>query len=396
MNRLLWTSLAACALVLFSCKFPDDKKFEKPQSSSIEFNYHVPPELEIKVSAIDILVKKKIKAGTFNGVVLVTQNNDILYQKSNGFANFKTKEKLDEHSVFQLASVSKMFTATAVMLLKEQGKLDYDDAVKKYLPLFPFDGVTIRHLLMHRSGLPRYMVTSDLFWPRDTMMSNEDMYFLMANHCPPKYFSPDQKFNYQNSNYAYLAYLVEVISEQPFDRFVRNQIFEPLEMFDSHVYSADSTRDIPGMVKGHIYRRPRVLNANENYINGVVGDKGVYTTVFDLFKFDQALYTDKLLSQETIHEAYVPGKRNRFTRRDDYGFGWRISTFKKDRLVYHYGWWNGFKTCFMRFLDKRRSIIILTNRDRRLNLPKQIQEILYMDDVDQISAVEFFSKRAKQ
>ncbi|MCB0479806.1 MAG: beta-lactamase family protein [Flavobacteriales bacterium] len=377
------------SVALVSCTLPE--KPEGSLSTPIEIQYKIPPELEPKVNLINELVESKIKSGTFNGVVLVAEYGNVLYIKANGYANFKTKEILNEHSVFQLASVSKMFTAAAVVILKEKGLLNYDDLVIKYLPLFPYEDITIRQLLQHRSGLPRYMVTSDLFWPRDTPMSNEDLYYLMAEQCPPRYFSADRKFNYQNSNYAYLAYLVEVVSKQPFERFVKQNIFEPLGMWNSFVYSINGETDIPGMVAGHIYRRPQPLNPATNYINGVVGDKGIYSNVHDLLKFDQALYTETLISQNSIAEAFTPGKRNPYTKRDDYGFGWRISTFNKDRLVYHYGWWNGFKSAFFRFLDKRRTVIVLTNRDRTLSLPKEIQEILYSDASENQSAVDYFS-----
>lgn len=391
---LLTRLLRALLLVVLisSCSFPEEPKTHAPaQHHSVE--YKITPELEGKIREIDALVQKRIQSGVFSGVLLVADYGNIIYEKAAGYSDYRDKSPLTTHSVFQLASVSKMFTAAAVMLLEQDGLLDFDDPVRKHLPLFPFEDVTIRQLLMHRSGLPRYMVTSDLFWPRDTPMTNRDMYYLMAEHCPPRYFPPGYKFNYQNSNYAYLGYLVEVVSGEPFSRFVRQRIFEPLEMWDSYIYDTRSESDIPGMVKGHIYRRPRPLDPEGNYINGVVGDKGVYSSARDLLKFDQALYSDKLLSESSIQQAFTPGPRKKYTRRDDYGFGWRISTFPKDQLVYHYGWWNGFKTTFMRYLSKRRTIIVLTNRDRTLSLPKEIQKILYADEAESTSAIEFFSKK---
>ena len=113
--------------------------------------------------------------------MLVADYGNVIYEGVNGYSNFRKKEKLSIHSVFQLASASKMFTAAAIMLLKQSKQLEYDDSVKKYIPLFPYPKVTIRNLLNHRSGIPRYMVVSDEFWPRDTMMTNEDMNDLMPS-----------------------------------------------------------------------------------------------------------------------------------------------------------------------------------------------------------------------
>ncbi|MBD79070.1 MAG: serine hydrolase [Crocinitomicaceae bacterium] len=344
--------------------------------------YVIPPELEPKVEKIKKLVDQQSRKGLFNGVVLVADYGNVIYVNSNGYANYKRKEKLNDYSVFQLASVSKMFTATAIMLLKQSGQLSFDDTVTNYLPLFPYKDVTIRNLLNHRSGIPRYMVVSDEFWPRDTMMTNEEMHDLMVAHCPEPYYPSNYKFNYQNSNYAYLALIVEKVSNSTFQTFCRDSIFEPLEMYDTRVFNGKDSADIPCSVTGHIYRRPRSVNAYNNYINGVVGDKGVYSSVYDLLKFDQALYDKSFIADSILEEAFAPGSPEKKSNRVNYGFGWRISPFEKDRLVFHYGWWNGFKTCFMRYLNSRRTIIVLTNRDRSLTLPKKIQEILFEEEVN--------------
>lgn len=326
---------------------------------------------------IDRLVKKRHKQGLFNGSILVAEHGLPIYLNALGFSNYKTKDSLTVFTPFQLASVSKMFTATAILLLEQQGLLSTLDTVQSILPVFPYKNLTIHHLLTHRSGLPRYMVISDEFWPRDTMLTNEDMHLLMSYHCPESYFKPNTRFNYQNSNYAYLALIVERVSGQPFDRYVRDHIFEPLGMFDSKVYSGSKYSDIPAAATGHIYRRPRTIYPEENYINGVVGDKGVYSTVLDLLKFDQALYTDTFLTALSKEKAFFPYSKFKNRKRDSYGYGWRIHTDPQHPNVYHYGWWNGFKTCFIRYTKDKYTIIVLTNRDRKLGLPKEIQKLLF-------------------
>ena len=363
--------------VFFSC---DPSKEKNAKNKTDKLAYVLPPELEPKVKKIRKLVQKQSRKGIFNGAVLVADYGNVIYEGVNGYSNFRKKEKLSIHSVFQLASTSKMFTAAAIMLLKQSKQLEYDDSVKKYIPLFPYPKVTIRNLLNHRSGIPRYMVVSDEFWPRDTMMTNEDMNDLMIEHCPESYYPPNYRFNYQNSNYAYLALIVERISHTSFQRFCRDSIFEPLEMYDTRIFNGIDSTEIPGMVSGHIYRRPRPIDPYNNYINGVVGDKGVYSSLSDLLKFDQALYSNSFIADSLLQEAFTGGSTERKRRRGNYGFGWRTSPFEKDRMVFHYGWWNGFKTCFMRFLGTHRTIIVLTNRDRSLTLPKKIQEILFEDE----------------
>ncbi|MDE0772819.1 MAG: serine hydrolase [Salibacteraceae bacterium] len=359
----------------FSCT--GDEESSVPKIPSANFKIELTDQQKKLAKSIDSIASKRHKQGIFNGVVLFAEYGLPIYSKAFGFANFKTKELLTEHSVFQLASVSKMFTATAILLLQQKGYLSINDSIHHIIPNFPYKGLIIRHLLTHRSGLPRYMVVTDEHWPRDSMLTNEDMHAVMVAHSPKRYFSPDFRFNYQNTNYAYLALIVERVSGQSFDNFVRDHIFEPLGMYNSRVYSGKKQPDIAGAVVGHIYRRPRIVLPQENYINGVAGDKGVYASVGDLLKFDQALYTDTFLTAESKQLMFHPWTKWRRAGKDSYGFGWRISNFEKDNLVYHYGWWNGFKTSFMRYTNSKRTIIILTNRDRKLTLTKELQALLF-------------------
>jgi CubicO group peptidase (beta-lactamase class C family) len=315
--------------------------------------------------------KKICGSGSFSGAVLVAEGEKIIFKDACGFADYRTKKELSVYSTFQLASVSKMFTAAAIMLLHRDGWLHYDSLVKTYIPDFPYPDVTVRHLLHHRSGLPHYMFFSDDKWPRDIPMNNLQMHCLLEEHKPSAGARAGKKFRYENSNYAYLALLVEYLSGKPFERFLRDRIFEPLGMHDTKIYNASKETDIPGMTKGHHGRRP--IDETANHINGVVGDKGVYSTVDDLMKYNLALFGETLFTKEELEEAFSPGSPE-LMGKDNYGFGWRISSFEPDKMVFHYGWWNGYKTCFMRFLNSKRCIIVLTNRDKRLTLPREIMQ----------------------
>jgi CubicO group peptidase (beta-lactamase class C family) len=293
-----------------------------------------------------------------------------VFKKAYGYDDFKAKKRLTTESAFQLASVSKMFTAMSIMILREEGLLDYDDTLRKYIPELPYHKLTIRHLLNHRSGLPDYMHFSDKNWDQSKPLSNEDMIRIMVGNNIQLAFPPNGSFDYCNTNYALLATVVERISGKPFDVFVRENIFDPLDMDDSFIYKlnpGDSITDfVPVGVSGHRGGRglPRV--EPNFYQNGVVGDKGVYSSVEDLFKWDQALYTDILVSQASLEEAFAEGSPNFKDWRDNYGFGWRLKA-DRPKTVYHYGWWKGFRTYFIRDIYQEKSIIVLTNWTRSLS-----------------------------
>jgi len=322
-----------------------------------------------KARVIDSVFSTLHAKNGFNGCVLYGEKGRLVFKKAYGYDDFKTKKRLTVNSAFQLASVSKMFTAMAIMILKEEGRLDYDDSVRQYIPELPYPGITIRQLLNHRSGLPDYMHFCDNYWDQAKPLTNEDMIRIMAVYQPPRYFSPGNGFDYCNSNYALLASVVERITKKPFDQFVREKIFDPLDMNDSFIYHLEEGKEIPEYVPvgvaGHHSGRSMPRKEPDYYQNGVVGDKGVYTTVEDLFKWDQALYRDLLVNETTLNEAFAEGSPRFSKWRDNYGFGWRISA---DRVntVYHYGWWKGFRSYFIRDLDQEKTIIVLTNTTRNL------------------------------
>jgi CubicO group peptidase (beta-lactamase class C family) len=264
------------------------------------------------------------------------------------------------------------------MILQEEGLLNYDDSVRQYIPELPYPGITIRQLLNHRSGIPDYMHFADKYWDVEKPITNEDMIRVMAINIPPKYFTPGNGFDYCNSNYALLASVVERITNKPFEEFVKENIFDPLGMSHSFIYRLDPGQEIPPLVpvgvSGHRGRRGLPRTEPNFYQNGIVGDKGVYSTVEDLFKFDQALYDGTLVSEKTLEEAFHPGSPKISKWKDNYGFGWRIKA-ERVNTVFHYGWWKGFRTYFIRDLYQEKTIIVLTNTTRSLS-SKLLYEVL--------------------
>lgn len=302
-----------------------------------------------------------------NGVVLYAEGDDVIYRKAFGWRDLtRCKDLLRVDDQFQLASVSKMFTAEAVMLLHAQGKLDYDDTLTKYIPDFPYPGITIRHLLNHRSGLSRYETLADEHWPDRTVpLDNESMIDLYRRYHPEPYNQPDVTFHYSNINYALLATVVERASGQPFEEYLREHVFEPLGMDHTYVYSLRGVSSINTFVdtevQGHDLLKQGARRAQEDYLNGVMGDKMVYSTVDDLYRFAYALDHQLLLPDSLQREAFVPGSPE-WKRGENYGFGWRMHE-RHPGAVYHYGWWKGYRSFFVRDTVLHRTLIILTNTD---------------------------------
>ena len=301
-----------------------------------------------------------------NGVVLYAEQGEVVYEQAFGWRDLSKRQKdsLRVDDAFQLSSDSKMFTAEAIMLLKADGKLDYDDEVRKHIPEFPYEGVTIRHLLHHRSGLPRYDSMADEFWPdRKKPFSNEAMITMLSEKKPEPYGTPGGGYFYNNINYALLASVVERVSGQHFEDFMRERIFEPCDMTHSYIYSMRDDTVVslfmPVEVHGHdMYRRGPVKTQND-YLNGVMGDKIMFSTVEDLYKYNLALDSGLLLPDSLQNEAFVPGSE-KWKNDENYGFGWRMSKEHPD-TYFHFGWWKGYRSLIVREMAHRRFLAILTN-----------------------------------
>jgi len=301
-----------------------------------------------------------------NGTVLYAEQGQVIYEKAFGWRDLtvRHKDSIRIDDAFQLSSDSKMFTAEAVMLLQARGKLDYDDDVRKYIPELPYEGITIRMLLNHRSGLPRYDAMADSFWPdRRKPFSNEAMLKMLVAQRPEPYGAPDAAFFYNNINYAVLASVVERVSKQHFEDFMRENIFEPLGMTHSYIYSMRDDSEVslymPTVVQGHeMYRKGPVKSQND-YLNGVMGDKIMFSTVADLWTFNRALDLNLLLPDSLQAAAFMPGSAQ-WKNDENYGFGWRMSKAHPG-MFFHYGWWKGYRSLIVRDVVHNRFLAVLTN-----------------------------------
>lgn len=313
---------------------------------------------EQKITRIDSILTYLHERQLFNGTVLIGEKGKVLYKKAFGIANGQTQEKLTTLSSFNLASVSKQFYAMMVMMLKEQGKLHYEDPVQKYLPIFPYPHITIRHLMNQTSGLPEYFdIALNAMNLLDTL-TNQSMLELLAYKKTPLSFQPGEKWEYCNTNYTTLASVVEKVSGMAPDVFFQKYIAVPLKMKDSYIYHLKMKSYPKSRVFGFHWESDKNILDDLVRVDGIVGDGNVYSSVEDLYKWDQALYTDRLVKQSTFKEAITPGKLLN-GEATQYGFGWGIEQVGK--TVLHTGGWAAFRTIIIRYIDKNQSIILLDN-----------------------------------
>lgn len=328
--------------------------------------------IERKAAQIDKTFQNLRKKTTFNGTALFAEKGRIVFEKSYGVRDLRTRKgEIFNHDVYQLSSVSKMFTAEAIMILKSRGLIDYDVDIRAYIPEFPYEGITTRMLMTHRSGLSRYETLADNHWPdKKKPFTNDEMIEYFVKYKPNPYFKPDNGFHYCNVNYALLASIVERVSGKTFVDFMRENIFDVLGMNDSYIYDMpkDTTVSLylPNCIQGYYIGRRKPRQAQNEYLNGVKGDKIMFSNVEDMYRFKVAIDYGLLVPDTIQAEAFVPGSPKYSKRKDNYGFGWRISR-KYPGCYYHYGWWKGYRSFFMFDKVNDRTLIVLTNTDKGPN-----------------------------
>ena len=308
----------------------------------------------------------------YSGVLLIADKGKPLYHKGFGYLNFETKVPLDTTSLFELASVSKQFTAMVLMMLQEEGKIQYDDPIEKYLPGLPYPGITIRHLLNHTSGLPDYQQIMDEHWDKSKVASNEDIIAYLIQYHPEKLAEPGDKYEYSNTGYVLLASIAEKTSGKDFVEFCDERIFKPLNMTSTAIRSLSEKAAISNFALGHMYvkEKQRYIRADSfpssNYTIWLGNRKGpgrVSSIASDLLKWDRALYTESLVKKETLSQAFAPAKLNNDSI-SNYGFGWDIQLSPElGHVVRHSGSNPGYKTHIIRYIDIDKTVIMFSNND---------------------------------
>jgi CubicO group peptidase (beta-lactamase class C family) len=299
----------------------------------------------------------------FNGGVIVAKNGNIVFEKYSGTVHLPGTDIITANTPLHIASVSKTFTAMAVLKLWQDGKLNIDDELSKYITSFNYPGVTIRSLLNHRSGLPNYTYFMDnLTWDKTKTVTNEEVLnFLNANKATlQNLVQPNTHFSYCNTNFALLALVIENVTGKKYPEYMQQTFFAPLQMKNTFVYSnnADSLKVAPSYDW-----KERLIHFN--FLDGVYGDKNIYTTPQDLLTWDRFLNSKKIFTEETLAQAYTPYS-NEKPGIKNYGLGWRMNIYPDGKkMIFHNGWWHGSNACFIRLLKENATIIVIGNKFTR-------------------------------
>ena len=348
------------------------------KDSIIAIKYYSKTKTQNVSHKLDSLLKRINKRHDFHGSILVAQKGKVIYQNQIGTADFRKKKALHKESIYQLASVSKQFTAASILMLVERDLLKLNDTVTKYFPKFPFKNITIKHLLNHTSGLPKYFWVAEHEWKENHPPNNSEMMnFIETSSTASMFFRPGRRFDYSNTGYFVLASLVEKISNLSFSDFVKTNIFDPLQMNNSFVYSYKNTPIKENQLIGYrIYRGWRHLKIGGTVNDAVVGDKNIYATNEDLFKWIHGLNTGKIISKKSLEQMYTKGK-TKYGRKVPYGFGFRIDTNTNEKVIYHFGKWNGFSTGISQYPNDLVIIILEHTSYRAMGtLTKKVKRIV--------------------
>ena len=301
----------------------------------------------------DPLVAGYVKQNKFSGTVLVARNGKPVFRKGYGLANREWNIPNDPQTKFRLGSITKQFTATAILQLVEAGKLNLEDPVSKYYTASPaaWSKVTIHHLLTHTSGIPSY---TDLpgFFGTQSMTDRTPAEIVKLTEDKPLDFEPGTKFKYDNTGYILLGYIIEKVSGQKYADYLRAHIFDPIGMHDT---GYDTAREIiPHRAAGYNNTGMTWINAPYLAMSLPYAAGSLYSTVDDLLLWDQALYAKKPLTAASLEKMYTPFK-------DNYGYGWFIDNKSKHRRIDHQGGINGFNTIIVRYPDDKVTVIVLAN-----------------------------------
>jgi CubicO group peptidase (beta-lactamase class C family) len=310
--------------------------------------------------AINETLTQAYKSNEPGAAVIVVKNGKVVFRKGYGMANLELGVPVEPDMVFRLGSITKQFTAVAILMLAEQGKLSLADEITKFLPDYPTKGhkITVEHLLTHTSGIKSYTSMPEwlALWRRDTTV--KELIDLFKDQ--PMDFAPGEKWSYNNSGYFLLGAIIEKASGQIYQDFVEKNLFAPLGM--KHSYYDNTSRIIPRRVTGYSkgsegYRNAAYLSMFQPFAAG-----SLISSVDDLALWDAALYTDNLVKQESLKRAWTSSLLNN-KRPAHYGYGWALSSYQDRALIEHGGGINGFATYALRVPEERTYVAILTNRD---------------------------------
>ncbi len=295
----------------------------------------------------------------FNGGIVIAKKGNIVFENYKGTGHWGGKDTVTANTPFHIASVSKTFTAMAVLKFWQDGKINIDDELSKYFPAFNYPGVTVRSLLNHRSGLPNYVYFMEtLGWDKTKFIQNEDVlnYLITRKAEITNIASPNRHFTYCNTNYALLALLLEKVSGIKYPTLLQQLFFAPLQMKNSFVFDTAMMQKVNPSYDW----RGRIIPFN--FLDLVYGDKNIYTTPRELLLWDRALNSGKIFNEKTLEAAFTPYSNEKPGVRN-YGLGWRMNVYPDGKkMIYHNGWWHGNNAAFIRLIQDSATIIVVSNK----------------------------------
>ena len=334
------------------------------------------PVTEVDSVIIDSLLSDYDLDDGPGAAVMIIKEGVILFSKEYGLANLEDEITITNETNFRLASITKQFTAMCIMILINHGELDFESTLTDIFSAFPSYGnnITIRHLLNHTSGLVDYesLIQNDA----TEQVSDMDVYNMMTG-LDSTYFTSGTDYRYSNTGYALLSMIVEVKSGLSFAAFLEENIFSPLGMTNS-VAHQNGISTVSNRAYGYSQGDNIYSLDDQSLTSAVLGDGGIYTSLNNMFHWDQSLYTDTLVPIEILNEAFTSGELSN-GEKTGYGFGWRIDTYLYRDRAHHTGSTRGFRNVFMRFPDQQISILILTNRNSGspINIAEKIADYLF-------------------
>jgi len=293
--------------------------------------------------------------------VMVIRNGAVAYTASLGMADVERGIPIGSRTVFDIASVSKQFTAMLAMILHQEGRLDYDSPVVQYLPELSRFGptLTVRHLLTHTSGLPDYYDALTRAGAAGTWVSNRQALAFLAGWGDPV-FPPGDRFAYSDAGYEMLALVLEKAAGEPFGDLLRRRVFDPLQMNDTRLRDRPDV-PVPDRARGYTPLGQGFAPSPDHPLDCLVGSGAVNTTLDDFRRWDQALETGRLVGRATLDEALRPMRLNDGSE-SDYAFGWFLKKDLWRRRLEHPGSWNGYQAFIVRYPDERFTVVLLANR----------------------------------
>lgn len=295
----------------------------------------------------------------FNGAILIAKNREPLFMETYGYTDFSKQVELSAQSSFRLASLSKQFTAAGILILVAQQRLRLDDRVEEYLLGFPFKDVSIRHLLNQCSGFEDQYLNLAKKYKRDVgdLLSLSKAIELMIKYPPKVYAPPNSIYQYSNSNYILLAGIIEKITGFSFEEFMRQELFEPLNMKNTRVWNLFSLdKKFPNKTDSFEDAFGTCKPLKPSFIDGVAGDGGVFSSIEDFLIWDKFWDENPLIPQEIIAEAFLkPALTN--GEQSNYGFGWLLT----ESGMVHDGSWLGARTFISRNIENKTCVVVLDN-----------------------------------